>query len=181
MSQISDLHFKQYILEEIFTPFKLYTITFSNISILKKTKTGELQFHHKMVHKISQEKENEKETDCPTLYLHALPTARMHPCQQSSLLFFSHGWTDSDQPSIKIRERRLGGESCCFHASFEAVPETGAFHLPTPLPSSNQSPHQMAAPIRYLKAQGYSLPVGSPKTWNITAHISITVYIYNWM
>lgn len=134
-----------------------------------------------LVHKISQEKENEKETDCPTLYLHALPTARMHPCQQSSLLFFSHGWTDSDQPSIKIRERRLGGESCCFHASFEAVPETGAFHLPTPLPSSNQSPHQMAAPIRYLKAQGYSLPVGSPKTWNIMAHISITVYIYNWM
>lgn len=134
-----------------------------------------------LVHKISQEKENEKETDCPTLYLHALPTARMHPCQQSSLLFFSHGWTDSDQPSIKIRERRLGGESCCFHASFELVPETGAFHLPTPLPSSNQSPHQMAAPIRYLKAQGYSLPVGSPKTWNITTYISITVYIYNWM
>lgn len=50
MSQISDLHFKQYILEEIFTPFKLYTITFSNISILKKTKRGELQFHHKMLH-----------------------------------------------------------------------------------------------------------------------------------
>lgn len=130
-----------------------------------------------LVHKISQEKENEKKTDCPTLYLHALPTARMHPCQQSSLLFFSHGWTDSDQPSIKIRERRLGGESCCFHASFEAVPETGAFHLPTPLPSSNQSPHQMAAPIRYLKAQGYSLPVGSPKTWNKynSIHIQLNV------
>lgn len=127
------------------------------------------------VHKISQEKANEKKKNCPTLYLHALPTARMHPA------FFSHGWTDSDRPSIKIRERRLGGESCCFHASFEAVPETGAFHLPTPLPSSNQSPHQMAAPIRYLKAQGYSLPVGPPKTWNITAHISINVYIYKWM
>lgn len=67
-----------------------------------------------LVHKISQEKENEKETDCPTLYLHALPTARMHPCQQSSLLFFSHGWTDSDQPSIKIRERRLGGRELLF-------------------------------------------------------------------
>lgn len=116
-----------------------------------------------------------KRQTAPTLYLHALPTARMHPA------FFSHGWTDSDRPSIKIRERRLGGESCCFHASFEVVPETGAFHLPTPLPSSNQSPHQMAAPIRYLKAQGYSLPVGPPKTWNITAHISIKVYIYKWM
>lgn len=127
------------------------------------------------VHKISQEKANEKETNCPTFYLHALPTARMQPA------FFSHGWTDSDRPSIKIWERRLGGESCCFHASFEVVPETGAFHLPTPLPSSNQSPHQMAAPIHYLKAQGYSLPVGPPKTWNITAHISINVYIYKWM
>lgn len=58
----------------------------------------------------------------------------------------------------------MGGESCCFHASFEAVPETGAFHLPTPLPSSNQSPHRTAAPIRYLKARGYSLPAGPPKT-----------------
>lgn len=116
------------------------------------------------VHKISQEKENEKETDCPTLYLHALPTARMHPCQQSSLLFFLTAEQTVTDHQLKSGKGDWGGESCCFHASFEVVPETGAFHLPTPLPSSNQSPHQMAAPIRYLKAQGYSLPVGSPKT-----------------
>lgn len=120
------------------------------------------------VHKISKEKTNEKETHFPHPPLHALPTARM----TISPAFFSHSWTDGDQPSIKIRERRLGGESCCFHASFEAVPETGAFHLPTLLPSSNQSPHRMAAPIRYLKARGYSQPEGPPKTWNITAHVT---------
>lgn len=116
------------------------------------------------VHKISQEKANEKETDCPILYLHALPTARMHPCQQSSLLFFLTAEQTVTDHQLKSGKGDWGGESCYFHASFEVVPETGAFHLPTPLPSSNQSPHQMAAPIRYLKAQGYSLPVGPPKT-----------------
>lgn len=129
---------------------------------------------------VKRRKMKKRQTAPPSIYMHC-PLQECTHANNLPCFFFSHGWTDSDQPSIKIRERRLGGESCCFHASFETVPETGAFHLPTPLPSSNQSPHQMAAPIRYLKAQGYSLPVGSPKTWNITAHISITVYIYNWM
>lgn len=129
---------------------------------------------------VKRRKMKKRQTAPPSIYMHC-PLQECTHANNLPCFFFSHGWTDSDQPSIKIRERRLGGESCCFHASFEAVPETGDFHLPTPLPSSNQSPHQMAAPIRYLKAQGYSLPVGSPKTWNITAHISITVYIYNWM
>lgn len=111
------------------------------------------------VHKISQEKANEKETDCP----HPLFTCIAH-CKNAPCFFFLMAEQTVTDHQLKSGKGDWGGESCCFHASFEVVPETGAFHLPTPLPSSNQSPHQMAAPIRYLKAQGYSLPVGPPKT-----------------
>lgn len=43
----------------------------------------------------------------PSIYMHC-------PLQECSLLFFSHGWTDSDRPSIKIWERRLGGRELLF-------------------------------------------------------------------
>lgn len=98
-----------------------------------------------------------RQTAPPSIYMHC-------PLQECTLLFFLTAEQTVTDHQLKSGKGDWGGESCYFHASFEVVPETGAFHLPTPLPSSNQSPHQMAAPIRYLKAQGYSLPVGPPKT-----------------
>lgn len=112
---------------------------------------------------VKRRKMKKRQTAPPSIYMHC-PLQECTHANNLPCFFFLTAEQTVTNHQLKSGKGDWGGESCCFHASFEAVPETGAFHLPTPLPSSNQSPHQMAAPIRYLKAQGYSLPVGSPKT-----------------
>lgn len=62
---------------------------------------------------VKRRKMKKRQTAPPSIYMHC-PLQECTHANNLPCFFFSHGWTDSDRPSIKIWERRLGGRELLF-------------------------------------------------------------------